>query len=169
MDPVIKPHLLAYDCLSAISVVNFVRPSAMCQASYLEVRLNACRRDVGSASRGVARSVTELASTCTEVGQRAARALLNGRGWVNSSSRKGCAPGAFAGNKPCASPMNRPYMSGIAGLTGASLVAVCMISCSMGIRSTSELRGDPIPKKMTPTGRTMAEGFPVHLLAGNRQ
>jgi acid phosphatase type 7 len=45
--------------------------------------------------------------------------------------------------EPWFSIMNYPYIRGIAGLTCASLVAICMIGCSMGIRSASAVMGPP--------------------------
>jgi hypothetical protein len=43
----------------------------------------------------------------------------------------------------CSSLVNARYMSGIVGLAGASLVAICMISCATGIRPASEVTGHP--------------------------
>ena len=39
--------------------------------------------------------------------------------------------------------MNSPYMRGIGRITCASLVVICMISCSTGIRPASEVMGHP--------------------------
>jgi hypothetical protein len=39
--------------------------------------------------------------------------------------------------------MNCPYSGGMVRLTCASLVAICMISCSMGVRPASEVTGHP--------------------------
>ena len=56
---------------------------------------------------------------------------------------KRCAPGASVSNNPRSSLMNSPCMRDIVGVTRASLVAICMISCSIRIRPASEVLGHP--------------------------